>query len=229
MMLAAETAGSRRSPPTSRRCWRNATRCARPTPRPTSPPARSPPSARRSRRRPRRAVAYPAGRRRNIGGAAVPATRNPPGDPGRLLAAAFPDRIAQRRGEPGSFRLSGGGGGADAAHRPAGQRDAAGGGVAGTEGGLADPRSPRRWTRDNLPPSLAARVTETGGGRLRPGLRRGAVPPPPPAGHTDPVRPDGNRPTRPDRRPSGRAPSAARACARCPGPTPPASFRRGSR
>jgi ATP-dependent helicase HrpB len=26
-----------------------------------------------------------------------------------LLAAAFPDRIAQRRGEPGSFRLSGGG------------------------------------------------------------------------------------------------------------------------
>ncbi len=32
------------------------------------------------------------------------------GDPGLLLAAAFPDRIAQRRGEPGSFRLSGGGG-----------------------------------------------------------------------------------------------------------------------
>jgi ATP-dependent helicase HrpB len=32
------------------------------------------------------------------------------GDPGRLIAAGFPDRIAQRRGEPGSFRLSGGGG-----------------------------------------------------------------------------------------------------------------------
>ncbi len=30
-------------------------------------------------------------------------------DPAPLLAAAFPDRIAQRRGEPGSFRLSGGG------------------------------------------------------------------------------------------------------------------------
>jgi ATP-dependent helicase HrpB len=30
-------------------------------------------------------------------------------DAGHLLAAAFPDRIAQRRGEPGSFRLSGGG------------------------------------------------------------------------------------------------------------------------
>ena len=34
----------------------------------------------------------------------------PDGDAGGLLAAAFPDRIAQRRGEPGSFRLSGGGG-----------------------------------------------------------------------------------------------------------------------
>ncbi len=33
------------------------------------------------------------------------------GDPAPLLAAAFPDRIAQRRGEAGSFRLSGGGGG----------------------------------------------------------------------------------------------------------------------
>ena len=32
------------------------------------------------------------------------------GEPGPLLAAAFPDRIAQRRGEPGSFRLAGGGG-----------------------------------------------------------------------------------------------------------------------
>jgi ATP-dependent helicase HrpB len=38
------------------------------------------------------------------------ATRSAPeGDPGVLLAAAFPDRIAQRRGEAGSFRLSGGG------------------------------------------------------------------------------------------------------------------------
>jgi ATP-dependent helicase HrpB len=32
------------------------------------------------------------------------------GDVGKLLAAGFPDRIAQRRGEPGSFRLAGGGG-----------------------------------------------------------------------------------------------------------------------
>ncbi len=34
----------------------------------------------------------------------------PAGDAAKLLAAAFPDRVAQRRGEPGAFRLSGGGG-----------------------------------------------------------------------------------------------------------------------
>ena len=32
------------------------------------------------------------------------------GDPARLIAAGFPDRVAQRRGEPGAFRLAGGGG-----------------------------------------------------------------------------------------------------------------------
>src|SRR6185312_9241898 len=32
------------------------------------------------------------------------------GDPAPLIAAAFPDRLAQRRSEPGSFRFSGGGG-----------------------------------------------------------------------------------------------------------------------
>ena len=32
------------------------------------------------------------------------------GDAGKLIAAGFPDRVAQRRGEPGAFRLSGGGG-----------------------------------------------------------------------------------------------------------------------
>ena len=34
------------------------------------------------------------------------------GDAGALLASAFPDRIGQARGEPGSYRLSGGGSGA---------------------------------------------------------------------------------------------------------------------
>jgi ATP-dependent helicase HrpB len=45
--------------------------------------------------------------RRRLGlRAGVPAA----GTPGRLIAAGFPDRIAQLRGEPGSFRLAGGGG-----------------------------------------------------------------------------------------------------------------------
>jgi ATP-dependent helicase HrpB len=43
--------------------------------------------------------------RLGIGGA-----RQGSGDPAPLIAAAFPDRLAQRRSEPGSFRLSGGGG-----------------------------------------------------------------------------------------------------------------------
>lgn len=40
----------------------------------------------------------------------IGAERKASGDPGPLIAAAFPDRLAQRRNEPGSFRLSGGGG-----------------------------------------------------------------------------------------------------------------------
>ncbi len=44
--------------------------------------------------------------RRRLGLRDLPAA----GEPGPLIAAGFPDRIAQRRGEPGSFRLAGGGG-----------------------------------------------------------------------------------------------------------------------
>jgi len=40
----------------------------------------------------------------------IGAERMAAGDPAPLIAAAFPDRLAQRRNEPGSFRLSGGGG-----------------------------------------------------------------------------------------------------------------------
>ncbi len=40
----------------------------------------------------------------------IGATRQAGGHPAPLIAAAFPDRLAQRRSEPGSFRLSGGGG-----------------------------------------------------------------------------------------------------------------------
>lgn len=40
----------------------------------------------------------------------IGAEREAAGDPAPLIAAAFPDRLAQRRSEAGSFRLSGGGG-----------------------------------------------------------------------------------------------------------------------
>jgi ATP-dependent helicase HrpB len=82
------------------------------------------------------------------------------GDAGALLAAAFPDRIAQRRGEPGSFRLSGGGG------ARLGQADKLAQApllvVAGLEQKasaqikLAAPLDPA-----NLPASMAARITES--------------------------------------------------------------------
>ncbi len=82
------------------------------------------------------------------------------GDPGRLIAAAFPDRIAQRRGEPGAFRLSGGGG----AELPRVDPLAAAKllAVAAMQAKpaarirLAAPLDP-----DDLPPALAASVTET--------------------------------------------------------------------
>jgi ATP-dependent helicase HrpB len=41
----------------------------------------------------------------------LPASAVAAGDPGALLAAAFPDRVGQSRGEPGSYRLAGGGSG----------------------------------------------------------------------------------------------------------------------
>ena len=82
------------------------------------------------------------------------------GDPGMLLAAAFPDRIAQRRGEPGSFRLSGGGGArlprtdplANAALLAVASLDL----KASARIRLAAPLD-----LANLPPSVARQVTET--------------------------------------------------------------------
>ncbi len=81
------------------------------------------------------------------------------GDPGRLLAAAFPDRIGQRRGEPGSFRFSGGGGGrmprtdklASTPLLVAAALDV----KSAARIRLAAPLDP-----DRLPAALAARVTE---------------------------------------------------------------------
>ena len=92
-------------------------------------------------------------RRLDTGAAAV-------GDAGALLAAAFPDRIAQRRGEPGHFRLSGGGGarlgGADRLAR-AGLLV-----VASLEQkASAQIRMAAALDPEALPPAIAARVTET--------------------------------------------------------------------
>jgi ATP-dependent helicase HrpB len=82
------------------------------------------------------------------------------GDAGKLLAAGFPDRIAQRRGEPGSFRLSGGGGArlglADPLSRAPLLAVASLEMKTGARIRLAAPLDPA-----NLPAVLAARVTET--------------------------------------------------------------------
>jgi ATP-dependent helicase HrpB len=82
------------------------------------------------------------------------------GDAGRLIAAAFPDRIAQRRGEPGAFRLSGGGGAelprADPLATARLLAVAAMQAKPAARIRLAAPLDP-----DDLPPALAARVSET--------------------------------------------------------------------
>ncbi len=102
----------------------------------------------------RRAAAQYRGRLR------LPADMRAAGDPGSLLAAGFPDRVAQRRGEPGSFRLSGGGGASLARTDPLANVSLLS--VAALEVTssarirLAAPLNP-----DALPPVLAARVTET--------------------------------------------------------------------
>ncbi|MEA2727691.1 MAG: ATP-dependent helicase HrpB [Acetobacteraceae bacterium] len=89
----------------------------------------------------------------------VPADTEASGEPGPLLAAAFPDRIAQRRGEPGSFRLSGGG----SARLPISDPLSKAGLLVAaslelktaSRIRLAAPLDP-----DALPPALTARVTE---------------------------------------------------------------------
>ncbi len=89
----------------------------------------------------------------------VPHTTVAAGDPGPLLAAAFPDRIAQRRGEPGAFRLSGGGSAGIPLNDPLSK---AGLLVAAALELKASSRIRLAATLDpdNLPPSLAKRVVE---------------------------------------------------------------------
>ena len=84
----------------------------------------------------------------------------PEGDPAPLLAAAFPDRIAQRRGDVGSFRLAGGGGAKLPAADPLARAPLLAVATlelkAGARIRLAAPLDP-----DRLPASLAAQITET--------------------------------------------------------------------
>jgi ATP-dependent helicase HrpB len=81
------------------------------------------------------------------------------GDPARLLAAAFPDRIAQRRGEPGSFRLSGGGGARLSVADPLARAKFLA--VASLDGGAgARIRMAAELDPASLPPAVAARITE---------------------------------------------------------------------
>ena len=93
--------------------------------------------------------------RRRLGVAAG----NGAAEAGRMLAAGFPDRIAQRRGEPGSFRLSGGGGARIPLSDPLSKAPllviAALELKAGARIKLAAPLDSAR-----LPAALAARVTE---------------------------------------------------------------------
>jgi len=89
----------------------------------------------------------------------IPRDTESHGDPGALLAAAFPDRIAQRRGEPGSFRLSGGG----SARIPVSDPLAKAGLLVAASLELKAASRIRLaaiLNPDNLPPALAAKITE---------------------------------------------------------------------
>jgi ATP-dependent helicase HrpB len=80
------------------------------------------------------------------------------GDPAPLLAAAFPDRIGQRRGEPGSFRLSGGGGAKLPLADPLSRAKLLA--IASLDGGGGRIRMAAPLDPTSLPASVAARVTE---------------------------------------------------------------------
>jgi ATP-dependent helicase HrpB len=82
------------------------------------------------------------------------------GDPAPLIAAAFPDRLAQRRNEPGSFRLSGGGGARLSVTDPLAKAGLLA--VAALEMKTA-PRIRMAAALDvaDLPATLAARITQT--------------------------------------------------------------------
>jgi ATP-dependent helicase HrpB len=82
------------------------------------------------------------------------------GDAGALLAAAFPDRVAQRRGEPGAFRLAGGGGARLPRTDPLAKAPLLVAAVLEQKEG-ARIRMAAALDPEALPASVAARVTET--------------------------------------------------------------------
>jgi ATP-dependent helicase HrpB len=89
----------------------------------------------------------------------LPATAIAAGDPGALLAAAFPDRIGQSRGEPGSYRLSGGGSGKLGAVDPLARSRLIV--VASLDAKGARVRLGAALDAENLPESLRARCKNT--------------------------------------------------------------------
>jgi ATP-dependent helicase HrpB len=89
----------------------------------------------------------------------IPKNTAATGDPGALLAAAFPDRIGQSRGEPGAYRLSGGGAGNLQPTDPLARNKlvvAAALDAKGAKIKLAAALDP-----ENLPATLRARLTST--------------------------------------------------------------------
>jgi len=104
------------------------------------------------------------------------------GDPGALLAAAFPDRIGQSRGEPGAYRLSGGGSGNLQPTDPLSRQKLIV--VAALDAKGAKIKLAAALDPENLPETLRARLTSsresgfdpaTGGVLTRERLRLGAL------------------------------------------------------
>jgi len=94
--------------------------------------------------------------------------RNTPaaGEPGALLAAAFPDRIGQSRGEPGAYRLSGGGSGNLQPTDPLARQKLIV--VAALDAKGAKIKLAAALDHENLPATLRARLTCTRGSGFDP-------------------------------------------------------------
>jgi ATP-dependent helicase HrpB len=104
------------------------------------------------------------------------------GEPGALLAAAFPDRIGQSRGEPGAYRLSGGGSGNLQPTDPLARQKLIA--VAALDAKGAKIKLAAALDTENLPARLSTRLTNTresgfdpttGGVLTRERLRLGAL------------------------------------------------------